>query len=116
MSRRLVLCLALAACVPAAPAPTTGGDAERGRLLLRQYGCGGCHTIPGVAAARGNTGPPLGDMSRRVYVGGVLPNTPDNLVRWIQSPQSIDPRTLMPDMQVSETHARDMTAYLYHRR
>ena len=27
-------------------------------------------------------------------------------------PQAFDPRTRMPDLQVTEAHARDMTAYL----
>ena len=89
------------------------GDAERGRLLLRQYGCGGCHTIPGVAAARGKVGPPLDRIASRIYLGGVLPNTPENMSRWIREPQAIDPRTAMPDMQVPPQHASDMIAYLY---
>lgn len=108
----LALALALAACDGGGRAPAPGGDAERGRLLLRQYGCGDCHTIPGVPAATGNAGPPLGGMGRRVYVAGVLPNTPANLARWIRAPQAVDPRTLMPDMQVGAAHARDMAAYL----
>jgi cytochrome c1 len=35
------------------------------------------------------------------------------MARWIRSPQSIDPQTTMPDLQVTPAHARDMTAYLY---
>ena len=85
---------------------------ENGRLLLRQYGCGGCHRIPGVAAARGNVGPPLERLAKRVYLAGTLPNTPENLAAWIRHPQKLDPRTAMPDMQVTEAHARDMVAYL----
>jgi cytochrome c1 len=105
------LCLALAGC-GAAPRPAGEGDAERGRLLLRQFGCGGCHRIPGVAAATGAVGPPLEGLARRVYLAGALPNTPANLARWIRDPQAVDPQTGMPDMQVGEAHARDMVAYL----
>lgn len=113
--------LALGACVLAslalagcgnAPPPGLGGDPRNGRLLLRQFGCGTCHRIPGVAAAVGNVGPPLGGVGRRVYLGGVLPNTPDNMVRWIRNPQAFEPGTAMPDLQVGEAHARDMAAYL----
>ncbi len=93
--------------------PVAGGDAQAGQLLLRQYGCGSCHTIPGVAAARGNVGPPLQAIGSRVYLAGVLPNTPQNMVRWIRAPQGVDRRTAMPDMQVPEQHAHDMVAYLY---
>ena len=105
----LLLVAALAGCVT----PAVAGDAERGRLLLRQYGCGACHRIPGVAAAVGEIGPPLQGVARRAYLAGVVPNTPQNMASWIRSPRTHDPRTLMPDMQVSEAQARDMVAYLY---
>jgi cytochrome c2 len=97
------------------PPPATavpGGDGERGRLLLRQFGCGACHRIPGVAAAEGNVGPPLGRLHERVYLAGVIANTPSNLVRWIVDPQRVDPLTAMPDLGVTEPQARDMAAYL----
>jgi cytochrome c2 len=87
-------------------------NAENGRLLLQQYGCGSCHTIPGVANARGNVGPPLSGIGNRVYLAGVLPNTAENMVRWIREPQRVDPLTAMPDLQVPERHARDMVVYL----
>lgn len=103
--------VALAAC--AEPPAALGGDPERGRLLLRQFGCGDCHVIPGVAVARGSVGPPLHGIARRVYLGGVIANTPESMARFIRAPQDADPRTGMPDLQVTEAHARDMVAYLY---
>lgn len=107
----IVATLALAACSQEPPA-ALGGDPESGRLLLRQYGCGACHEIPGVAAAAGRAGPPLGGIGRRVYLAGVLPNTPQNMAAFIRAPSAADPRTLMPDMGVGAAHARDMVAYL----
>lgn len=65
-----------------------------------------------MAAAKGNSGPPLAGVGRRVYLAGVLPNSPENMVRWIRAPQQFEPRTAMPDLQVGEAHARDMAAYL----
>lgn len=109
-----VIGLVLACSVLAASAaPAEGGDVERGRLLLRQFGCGTCHTIPGVDAAQGRVGPPLARLKERVYLAGVLPNTRANLARWIRHPQQVQPGTAMPDMQVSEPHALDIVAYLY---
>jgi cytochrome c1 len=90
-----------------------GGDPANGKLLLRQYACGSCHVIPGVANARGNVGPPLAAIASRIYLAGMLPNTPPNMVLWIRAPQEVDPLTAMPDLQVPEQHARDMTAYLH---
>jgi cytochrome c2 len=107
-----IAALLLAAACSAEP-HALGGDPQAGKLLLRQYGCGTCHEIPGVAAARGNVGPPLARLAQRVYLSGSLPNTPQNLGRWIREPQTIDPRTAMPDMQVTEEHSRHMVAYLY---
>jgi cytochrome c2 len=104
-------CLALAGCGEASQS-ALGGDPENGRLLLRQFGCGSCHRIPGVAAAVGNVGPSLDGIGRRVYLGGVLPNSPANMARWIRSPQAFDPKTAMPDLKVGEAHARDIVAYL----
>ena len=109
----LALCLALTACGQPPPPPGVTGNPDRGKLLLQQYGCGSCHTIPGVAASRGNVGPPLEAIRSRVYLAGQLPNTPQNMVRWIRVPQEIDPRTAMPNLQVPEQHAEDMVAYLY---
>lgn len=103
--------LALAACGRDAP-PALGGDPENGRLLLRQFSCGACHRIPGVAAAEGKVGPPLDGIARRVYIAGVLPNTPQNMAAFIRFPQHADPRTAMPNMGVGAAHARDMVAYL----
>ena len=89
------------------------GDRDNGRLLLRQFGCGQCHRIAGAAAAQGDHGPPLARLRERVYLGGVLPNTPTNLALWIRDPQRYDPRTTMPSLGVTEGQARDMAAYLW---
>ncbi len=110
---RLVAVILLLSACGQQDAPALGGDPENGRLLLRQFACGSCHSIPGVANAGGKVGPPLEGIARRVYLGGVLPNTPENMASFIRAPQKADPRTAMPDMGVSEPHARDMVAYLY---
>lgn len=92
---------------------SVAGDPQRGRLAADAYGCGTCHVIPGVRGANGQVGPPLGGMAERAYLGGVIPNSPESMVRWIRNPRAIDPRTAMPDTGVSEADARDITAYLY---
>ncbi len=91
----------------------TGGDVEAGRTAVKTYGCDACHTIPGVADARGPVGPPLTQIANRIYIAGVLTNTPDNLVEWIQNPARVDPRSAMPNLGVDQTAARDIAAYLY---
>ena len=90
-----------------------GGDAERGRAAIVRYGCGGCHTIPGVPGARARVGPPLTDFADRQYVAGKLANQPEHVMRWIRDPQAVSPGTAMPDLNVTEPAARDIAAYLY---
>jgi cytochrome c2 len=94
-------------------AAMTGGDHRLGRTALREYGCGACHAIPGVTGARGLVGPPLTGIGSRSYIAGVLPNSPENMIRWILDPPGVNPMTAMPDVGVSERTARDMAAYLY---
>jgi cytochrome c len=110
-----VVATALAACSARqqTTAAWTGGDPGRGREALRRYGCSACHEIPGVRGATGLVGPPLGRMASRVYLAGMLPNTPDNLVRWIRKPQEVRQPTAMPDVGVTEQDGRDIAAYLY---
>lgn len=91
----------------------TGGDPARAPELIRRYGCAGCHTISGIPGGDGQVGGPLQGLRKRVYVGGVVPNTPDNLVRWIVLPQQFSPRSAMPATGITEGEARDVAAYLY---
>jgi len=91
----------------------TGGEPDRGRAGLRKYGCASCHTIPGVRGAEGLVGPPLVHIASRTYLAGDLPNTPENLLRWIRHPQDVRRPNAMPDMGVTAQDARDIAAYLY---
>jgi cytochrome c len=89
------------------------GDARRGAELIQQFGCGGCHVVPGVGGAHGDVGPPLTRFGERIYIAGMLRNTPPNLVRWLRDPQGVVPGNAMPNMGITEAQARDMAAYLY---
>lgn len=88
------------------------GDPQFGEQALIDYGCVSCHHIPGVPGADGYVGPPLDRFGLRSYIAGSLSNTQPNLVRWIVSPQSVEPGTAMPDLQVSRQDALNMSAYL----
>lgn len=90
-----------------------GGDADRGRQAMTEYGCIACHTIPGVTRADATVGPPLTGWSQRAVIAGEFPNTPEYLIKWIVDPQVMIPGSVMPDVGVPEVVARDMSAYLY---
>jgi mono/diheme cytochrome c family protein len=86
---------------------------ERGQMVLRQYACENCHRIDDLVGPDTHIGPPLTQWSKRKYIAGVLPNTRENLVRWIVAPHEVSPATLMPDLGVPPAHAREMAAYLF---
>jgi cytochrome c2 len=112
----LALTVGLSGCqgdVEEQAAQRTGGDPHRGSLVVRKYGCATCHTIPGIAGADGLVGPSLDRIGSRVHLAGRLPNTPENMMRWIRDPQGIAPGTAMPNLGVSEQDTRDIAAYLY---
>ena len=124
--RSALLRLALLACLcPLAPScggseaeraaseMTGGGDPARGRAAIYHYGCASCHTIPGISGADSLVGPPLERVAARTYIGGVLTNSPDNMIRWIKDPRGVDPLTAMPTLGIGDADARDIASYLY---
>ncbi len=96
-------------------AVTVGGDPSRGEAMFIQYGCGSCHALKNVRNATGAVGPPLDGVALRTIIGGHLSNTPQNMEHWIRDPQQVSPGTAMPDLDVGESDARDITAFLYTR-
>ena len=95
-----------------AQAPQGAPDARRGRDAIDQYACATCHAIPGVVGEHAPVGPPLTRIALRRYLGGVVANTPENLVQWLRAPQKLAPGSAMPDLGVTERDARDIAAYL----
>lgn len=91
----------------------TGGDPARGKTAIAKYGCGACHTIPGIDDANATVGPPLDNIANRAILGGHLQNTPANMTKWIQHPQAVDPKNAMPELGVTDQDAKDIAAYLY---
>jgi cytochrome c2 len=102
----ILLSIASAGCSNAS------SDAERGRKLAQQYQCGTCHKIPGVNAANGTVAVTLESFGLRSYIAGRVPNTDENLARWLIDPAAVVPGTLMPNMGVTPGDARDIAAYL----
>jgi cytochrome c len=113
----LAAALVVAACAPTpgstAPPQVPGGNPKDGEALIEQFGCGSCHTIPGVRGADAKVGPPLTDWSERGFIAGELSNNGPNLIRWIVDPKLVEPDTAMPELGVSEAQARDIAAYLF---
>jgi cytochrome c2 len=111
----IVLVALLAGCgrKPPSKEPLTGGNPQVGQKLIERYGCASCHQIKGVPHAESQVGPSLKEIRSSSYVGGVMPNSAENMMNWIQHPRAINPKTAMPELGVTKGEARDIAAYLY---
>jgi cytochrome c1 len=95
------------------PAAGVAGDPDRGRQLIVQRGCGGCHTVGGVPGATGVAGPNLSNIALRpTLAGDSIPNNPAVLEQWLLDPPALKPGTTMPKLGLSEQDARDLVAFL----
>jgi len=50
--------------------------------------------------------------SRRQLGAGIMPNTPENMRRWITNPQAIKPGALMPDFNLTNEEVDQLSEYL----
>jgi cytochrome c oxidase subunit II len=95
----------------AAREPATS-DETRGREVFLGSTCLLCHTIRGTNAG-GRVGPDLTHLASRPHIAaGVLPNTPEDLARWIRDPQAIKPGARMPPQPVAGDDLRALVTYL----
>lgn len=99
------------AAEPPAERLVPDGEADIGERLVQVYGCGACHTIPGLSDA--TIGPPLTDWAERRYIAGSLVNTPSSLILWLRDPGAVEPGTAMPDLGLTLEEARHVAAFLY---
>lgn len=108
------LCAALLGGCQKLRAVVPGSDATAARAieLASHHGCVSCHDIPGAAVA-GRVGPSLRGLTGRAYLAGGLPNTPEQVVAFIRFPERARPGTLMPNLRVPESDARELASFLY---
>jgi cytochrome c oxidase subunit 2 len=94
-----------------AATPPDGSPAAAGLEVFRTGACVGCHTVRGVSA--GLLGPDLTHFgSRRTIAGGMLPNTPEHLTRWLKNSPAVKPGSMMPDQKLSDPEVAALVAYL----
>jgi cytochrome c oxidase subunit 2 len=86
--------------------------ASAGKRVFETTACINCHAVSGTAA-NGRFGPDLTHlMSRGTLASGAAENTPANLRLWIQNPDAIKPRSLMPAMKLTDADLDAVSAYL----
>ncbi len=88
------------------------GTAAEGQVVFMHNACINCHTIAGTVAT-GRFGPDLTHLaSRDTIASGPIQNTPANLRKWVDDPNSMKPGALMPSMHLSDHDLDVVTAYL----
>lgn len=87
-------------------------DAQQGRRVFEEQACMNCHEIKGTVA-NGRYGPDLSHLMSRDTIGsGIVPNTPENLKKWIEDPNNFKPGCLMPAMHLTDVQNAQLVAYL----
>ena len=95
----------------APPAESTDALAQQGKSVFTQSTCVGCHTITGLSAGR--IGPDLTHFaSRKRFAGELLDSTPDNVARWIESPDHMKAGALMPNLGMTSEQSKALAGYL----
>jgi cytochrome c oxidase subunit II len=91
----------------------TGNPAAAdGQTVFMHNACINCHTISGTVAT-GRFGPDLTHLaSRDTIASGPIENTPENLRKWIEDPNTMKPGSLMPAMHLNDHDLDVITAYL----
>ena len=103
--------VAILALVPLAACGQNDGDHAAAKALIATR-CASCHSVPGVATARGMVGPPLAGIGKRATLAGTLPNTPGNMRRFLQHPREVVPNGAMPDLGLTPAQTAILTDYL----
>jgi len=92
--------------------PPSAGEAAKGAEVFREKNCVNCHSIAGLMT-RGRVAPDLTHVgSRATLASGTLPNTSENLAKWLTDPQSVKKGALMPEIGLENDQIKDLVAYL----
>lgn len=95
-------------------------DLRQGKLLLKHKGCMTCHKFTGAGEL------PAGELAVAVDEATLAQGTrmapdlrytrermrPASLLTWLENPQAVKPKSLMPNFKLSATQARDIAAFV----
>ncbi len=94
------------------PAAAPSNQTTRAGQKTFMQRCAGCHAVRGTEAS-GVFAPDLTHLgSRRMIAAGMLRNTPDNVLDWVQHAQQIKPEAMMPSFALTSQQADELSAYL----
>lgn len=93
-------------------APPAQDATNPGFQAFLTSGCIACHTIAGTPA-QGKLGPDLTYFGRRhTIAAGTMPNTPENLAKWLKNPPGVKPNAQMPNLMLTDDKIEALVAYL----
>jgi cytochrome c oxidase subunit 2 len=95
------------------PAPSAlSSSAAEGQQVFARAGCASCHTVRGTPAD-GTKGPDLTHIaSRRTLAAATVPNTVEELTRWITDPHDIKEGVQMPATPLDDRQRAALIEYL----
>ena len=91
------------------------GDPSNGEKLFSAVGCMGCHVKeqePSNAPSP-TTYKELTKLQGPNLIGMGSKASPEWIFNWLKKPHAYMPSTRMPDLRLSDSEAKDLTAYLY---
>ncbi len=88
------------------------GNTEDGRVLFITKACSGCHTVQDFPEAQGKVGPELSHWASDSLIADVLPDTDENLRKWLKDPPVVKPGTLMPNQNLTDSEIDALIAFL----
>jgi cytochrome c oxidase subunit II len=95
------------------PLEEEAGLISRGEEVFFGAACHTCHAIRDTPA-EARIGPDLTHLGSRPTLGaGLMPNTPENLARWILDPQGLKPGNRMPATPLPPEDVSALVAYLH---
>jgi cytochrome c oxidase subunit 2 len=97
--------------LPKVPDSASNPAGAAGAAIFANSPCTTCHRIDGVS--KGFIAPDLSHFgSRTTFAGSILPNTPQNVAKWITDPDAIKPGAHMPVLGIRGRQLNDLVAYL----
>ncbi len=85
---------------------------QEGAMLFARKTCLGCHTVSANPDGT-HIGPDLSHLgSRQTLLSGMMPNTNENLTRWLENPQKVKEGALMPDFMLNKDEVKALATYL----
>ena len=89
---------------------SSGGDPKRGKELVQNVGCIGCHAIGDETRVRQSRGTSYDIAPELTRAGSKV--TADWAYDWVKNPRHYNPTTKMPNLRLTDSEAKDVVAYL----